>query len=400
LAGQIVTQGVSDEFVERQPAVAVQWRSDSAEALAQLALAQLASRGPNHAAALARRSLQIDPLNTAALSAVGLTLDRVGQSDQANRAMTVAGARGWRDPVTQIWLMQHRLATGDYVQGFARADALLRRAPGPRPFLFGVVAAAAENPAAMPPLVERLKADPDWRSAFLTYLDSADGARAETEIYELLHALSRGPAPPSDDEVSGYLMRLAQEGRFADARQAWRSLSRSAPPGDTPIYDGDFETPRASTPFDWSLNDGVGWTATVADAPGRGHGRALRLDYDGTSPPHPLGELLTLAPGAYRLTGQVYAERPDAPGQLHWLVLCRGRADRLTRTQTNTVHAGEWNGFGTTFAVPATGCPTQVLELTADPADEPNEVTVWFDNIAVAAVTQAGASANSAADSH
>src|SRR5580698_9118225 len=110
LAGQMLTQGVSDDLAEHDPATAVLWRSDSAEALAQLALRQLASQTLNHAAALARRSLNLDPLNAAALSALGLTLDRAGRADQANRAMSVAGAQGWRDPVTQIWLMQHRLA--------------------------------------------------------------------------------------------------------------------------------------------------------------------------------------------------------------------------------------------------------------------------------------------------
>jgi hypothetical protein len=215
-----------------------------------------------------------------------------------------------------------------------------------------------------------------------------------------LHGLSSGPRPPSADEISGYLVRLAKEGRFIDARRAWRSLSRSAPPVDAAVYNGDFEAPPAGTPFDWSLNDGVGWTAAIADAPGQGHGRALKLDYDGASPPHPLGEVLNLAPGPYRLMGQVYAGGSDAASQLHWVVQCGGVADRLAETQTKAVRPNDWDGFEAEFTVPGTGCPTQVLVLTADPADEPNEVTIWFDNLAIAAMAQTGARANSAADSH
>jgi hypothetical protein len=213
---------------------------------------------------------------------------------------------GWATPAppTQIWLMRRDLLARRFAGAFAHADALLRREPTPPPGVFAILTAAALEPGAVGPLAERLAANPSWRSDFFDFLAGEARPPPTTVTAALLTRLAAGPTPPTDAEVAPYLRLLVSQQRFADAAAAWRRLTPGAPSTATGVYDGDFERPPGSTPFDWSLGGGVGWTASIAASPDGPRGQALNVEYDGVSPPQPLRQLLVLSPGAYRLSGR------------------------------------------------------------------------------------------------
>ncbi len=383
LAGQFVTQGLSDYFLDSNPGLAVAWRGDSPDALTRFATSLLPARRYELAARFARRALKLAPLNATAITAYGLALDGLGHANKADQVLTIAGERSWRDAPTQIWLLKRRLLQGRYAEGFAHVDALLRQEERYPPLPLAILAAAALDPKAVQPLADRLSFDPSWRVPFFIFLANAPRADFVDEEGALLTRLKGTSAPPTDQELGYYLSRLIHDQRYAEAEAAWRRL---APPGtasSTLLSNGDFEHPAGQSPFEWQLASGVGWTAQIAGAPGDGHGKALNVDYDGVSPPQPLRQFLVLAPGAYHFSGMGYDQSGQGAGSMVWQVACYGSSTVLASVAIPPGPSDEWRPFSVDFTVPSTACTAQTLSLTATPADVHEDINVWYDNLGV-----------------
>jgi hypothetical protein len=384
LGGQFVRQGVSDNLLDDNPELSMLWMGDSSDAIAQLARMRLQTRDPGGAARLAVKALQLEPLNAPALTTYGLAQETLRQTASANRAMTLAGRLGWRDLPTQLWLFRRDLLAFDFGDAFDHVDALLRRVPSPPVPVLTVLAAVSRDPRAVAPLASHLAASPSWRLPFFTFL-AVVRPPATDVAGQLMTRLAAGPSPPTDQELGFYLAGLAGQGRYAEAEQAWRRLTPGGASQGS-VHDGDFERPARPTPFDWWLTSGVGWTASIADSP-EGHGKALRIDYDGDSKPLPLRQLIVLAPGAYRLSGRMLdAGGAGAPGFV-WRVICPAGADPLAEAPAPQGAAGQWRAFSVDFTTPAAGCPAQLLDLAVERGDVPKDITVWYDDLAISPVT-------------
>jgi len=386
LGGQFLTQGMSDYFLEFDPGAAVLWRGDSSDALTRFATAQLPAQHWELARRLAIRAIRLAPLNATAITAYGLALDGAGQTDKADQVLSLAGQRSWRDPPTQIWLLKRRLTQGQYAEGLAHLDALLRQEERYPPLPLAIMAAAGLDPKAQGPLAERLSYAPRWRTPFLQFLAGTPRTDFVDEEGALEARLMATSAPPTDEELNFYLSRLLREQRYADAEAAWRKLSPQSAASSALISDGDFEHPPRQTPFDWQLASGIGWTAQVGDAPGDGHGKALSVEYDGVSPVQPLRQYLVLAPGTYRFTGMGFDQGGQDADSMVWRIACDGSGDALGTAKILAGTPGQWRPFSADFTIPPTGCPAQMLLLTTSPGDVHKDIVVWYDNLAIAAV--------------
>jgi hypothetical protein len=386
LGGQFITQGVSDDYLRSDPELAVLWRGDSADAVAALARERLVGRDRDGAARLSGRALQLAPLNASALTTYGIAMDELGRQPRADLAMTVAGRLSWRDVVTQIWLFRRLLLAGDFEAALNHGDALMRRENDVPKVLLAAVAAAARDPRMVDPLARHMAQNPAWRGPLLVFL-SYDAQPPATDVARaLLTRLAAGPTPPTDDELAVYLRRLVGDQRFADAASDWRTLTHAA--GQTGyVHDGDFERPPGQTPFDWTYSSGVGWTVDIADAPGEGRGQALKLEYDGVSPPKLVRQMLVLPAGSYRLSGRAYSDGDADPKQLGWGVVCATTGQALAAVRTPP-SKGQWSAFAAELSVPADGCPAQWLVLSAEPGDARSDIDVWYDDIQIAPIAQ------------
>lgn len=382
LGGQMVRQGVSDNDLADQPAAAVLWGGDSADALTAIARQRLLAHDPRRAAVFARRALQHEPLDEPALSLYGVAQDQLGQGALADRVMTLAGTRSWRDLTTQVWLFLRRMRERRFQEGLERADALIRRQPEPPAILLRILAAAMRDPDAMEAMARRLVYAPEWRRGFIDVL-ARDPQLPPDAAYPLLARLAAGPTPPTDGEIGSLLKRLTAQGDYAEAVQDWRVLTR-APPSTSLVNNGGFERAPGPAPFDWTLGAGVGWSAQIAPAPGEGHGQGLEVDYDGVSPPQPTQQLLVLAPGGYRLSGDQLSDGQGSSPPLVWEVACADSGESLARATFLPGEASQWRTFSADFVVPSAGCAAQWLRLTADPGEIHTDATVWYDNLRVA----------------
>ena len=385
LGGQFIRQGVSDNLLNDKPELAMLWMGDSSDAVAQLARYRLQTRDPSGAARLAKKALQLSPLNARAITTYGLAMEAQRQPAIAGRAMTLAGQRGWRDLITQVWLFRRDLLANNFKDAVDHADALMRRVPSPPGPVLRILAVAARNPDAIGPLADRLAANPGWREAFLVYLGAYEKPPTTDIVGQLMTRLQRGPARPTDEEIGFYLASLAVQGKYQEAEAAWRQLTPGARGGY--VHDGDFVKPARTTPLDWWLVNGVGWTASIDNSPDPSHGHALRIDYDNVSKPIPLRQLIVLPPGVFRLSGRMLDAGDGGSSGFAWRVICVGADDPLAQAPAPAGAPGQWRTFSADFTVPATGCPAQLLDLAADRGGIQKDITLWYDDLAIAPTT-------------
>jgi tetratricopeptide (TPR) repeat protein len=335
-------------------------------------------RDLERASALAARALAADPTQVTPLRDLGLIAARRGEAATAMALMSLAGRRSPLDGRTHLWLMIHRLAAGDYAGAFADADDLLRHAPNLTPILNPLLAAyAAPGRAA---LQARLATNPPWRSSFLIALAAQAPDPAVTQA--LLGALQETAAAPTPEEWSAYFARRVKDQAYELAYLDWlKTLPRSALAQAKSIYDGDFRGMPGAPPFNWRLGGGLGGGADL-DHSAAPAGGGLHARYDGYGAPELAEQLLVLAPGAYRFSGEARASG-DASRALRWTLFCANPSGEVLAQVPAPDGSGASRRFSADVHVPDTGCPAQWLRLTPSPTDHIRPLEVWYRGLAM-----------------
>ena len=290
--------------------------------------------------------------------------------------MTRAALRGRRDVATQSWWLQRSLAAGDAPGAVLRLDALLRSEPELEPRLFPLMTALLSVPAARPAWVRSLVVDPPWRQALLDDFVLKDPDL--DAVGQLFAALDERGSTPSDVERGGLLTRIALAGRYADARMMWVRWVGLA--GSTAPYDGGFQRRTGPPPFNWRIVQPTRGVAAMEARPGVGS--ALTASYPSSESTMIAEQLLTLAPGAYRLMGQWRVELPAPGAAMSWTLTCAAPLAAIGEWRHGTDVQMQWTGLDLAFTVPA-GCQGQWLRLSGRAGDGFGEVATAFTALRV-----------------
>jgi len=333
---------------------------------------------------LARRALLSDPLDSRALSLLGLVAERKADLARAEALMSLAAARSWRNPAPHVWLFAQAIRRGKFEEALAQADGLLRVSPQYEATIYPVLTIFGIDPEALAALEGALAANPPWRRSFLASA-VANGAndRLMTQLYQ---SLIRSSQPPTAAEMKPYLDRLILVGRFEEAYQDWRATSS---PAETPVrypYNGNFEAPLDGLPFNWVFDSISGAEIQITEAPDRGNSRAMRVQFSGARARFGrVGQLLMLAPGSYDLELAVKASSLRTERGPVWQVSCAETHALLAETKPVT-GTTPWTDLKVRFSLPASGCNAQWLQLIipARTASESEiEGEVWFQSFRV-----------------
>jgi hypothetical protein len=333
---------------------------------------------------LARRALLSDPLDSRALSLLGLVAERKGDLARAEALMSLAAARSWRNPVPHVWLFAQAIRRGKFDEALAQSDGLLRVYPQYEATMFPVLTVFGTDPGALTALEEALAANPPWRRSFLaSSIVTGANDRLMTRLYQsLIHSRQS----PTADEMKPYLDRLILVGRFEEAYQDWRATSS---PAETPVrypYNGNFEVPLDGLPFNWVFDAISGAEIQVTEAPDRGNSHALRVQFSGARARFGrVGQLLMLAPGSYDLELAVKSSSLRTERGPVWQISCAESRVLLAETKPVT-GTTSWTDLKIKFTVPSSGCNAQWLQLIipARTASESEiEGEVWFQNFRV-----------------
>ena len=372
LAGFLLSQSLILTRADPEGALA-RWPWNTA-ARAEQATALLTA-GQDRATAARVRTLSVaalreQPLSVPALRALGVAQAITGDDGTAGRTLAFAETLSRRDLPTELWLIEDRVAQGDVAGALIHYDRALRTADTAPDLLFPVLVAASADPAVAGQLARLVAARPLWWRDYLMRLIQANPSSAGTATIVAAVRLD----PGDGDErtlLSAAMTRLADAGRTDLA-------ARLAPVAGT-LRNGGFDAQGGLVPFDWRLAEEGDLDAEI-DARPDGRGNALFLDARSGRGGHVARQLLTLAPGRYRLTGTV---GDVAAGEVPTVYLaCAGEAPVIGRFRTRAAPAGGAS-FAIEFAVPA-GCRGQWFSIEAVAPLDAGDRRPWIDDLRIA----------------
>jgi hypothetical protein len=302
--GFLVVGSGLDRASAQQPGIA-RWvpRLLAAEAHRAEATLALQSNAMAEAIEPASRAVLADPINPRSTGLLGAAQLEAGQQVKADRTFRVAGRFGWREPLTQIYFMNVALNSGQPRLAALRLDAVLRQAPN-LPGRDTFIAQFTGTPDRRAALAERLALHPSWTAAFIAETPGVALPELESRA-SILESL----ATPrwGCDTVAPMVARMIQLGGVASAKQLWRAHCASASAG---IADPGFRQITLGRPpiaFDWNLV-GSGDVSANAANPG------LLVRVSGASPLPVAWQMLSLAPGRYRLSWTALSGSNPAKG--------------------------------------------------------------------------------------
>lgn len=387
LAWRVLTLGLADHFAASDPARSMAWRPGHPEAAIALAEQAAARDAKGEASArLARSALRSDPLDGRGYRLLAQQADAAGHKAEAARLYFLAAATSPRDIPSQVWLANHFLAKGNAGRAMAHMDFLMKSSPQTTASLYPALLAMAATPAAHPALVERLVAQPRWRTGVMAYL--LRNASQLDSLALLVETLRKSPGGLSEGERDLWLTRLTQEERWGKAYLTWVSqLPPEKLSGLRSIHNGGFEDVPDESVFDWHFRHVPGALIERVAGEGVSGQKALRIRFaDRRVPFNHVRQLLALAPGPYVLRWRARPEGLLAVKGLSWSLDCAGKGRRILLETEPLRGDGPWQEFSAYFQVPEEGCGGQwlSLKLSAKGAGEQHVAgTAWFDDVRV-----------------
>lgn len=358
------------------PEVAVRIAPGSPAVLSRAAEAEMVAGRVDQARDLAEMALTASPFDLRALRILGLATARTDE-DAADPILTLAGNWSLRDDPSHAWLMTRRLRRGDYVGAFGHADVLARRREDLRQGVFRFFAtAAAEDPRAVPALLQRVAARPNWRQDFLAHLREAENGPAVQASLAL--GLQGGPGALTDHELEVIYTDWLAAGRIPGLVALRARTGRPAPAA---IVDGGFDGPPNPLPFRWYTVPSPGVTPTLSEDRSRDGQSALFIESDGFLAVDVAAQLLSLPAGAHGLTYSAWTEAGGPDPRLRWTLRCVESGALIAASPVP--ESAAWRRTRFDFTVPAAGCSVQWLRLETTQGSRRTAIAAWIDDVVV-----------------
>ena len=325
--------------------------------------------------ALAREALRRDPIAVPALAALGINADARGDNFGARHFFNYAQTLSRRDLTTQLWALEDAVSRGDVTSVLRHYDIALRVFPEMREALFPILASASVGPEIRAELTRTLAQKPLWGSDFISFLArKSPDPRSTSQLFLGLRRMGVTVPRSADAAVIDALL--------ADNRidEAWAYYARMHPGANrrqsrNPHFTEIIDTPSQ---LDWKAfsDDGIVTSIQkgVVDflAPAGIGGNLLQ-------------QIQFLPSGRYRLIGHSSGIDQTVRAQPYWSLTCKdgaefGRIDLPNSAENGGVFTG-------VFSVPS-GCPVQILKLTARPSDAITGLSGQIDRAMLSPVEQ------------
>lgn len=292
----------------------------------------------------------------------GVEAQLAGDQPLALRAFLEARQRNPRAIAPRYFLAGLYLKTGETGAGLTEISALARLVPQSLPQIAPYLAAYARTPAAAPQVKAMLEDHPQLELALLNEL------AGNTANAELMLNLWSGRGGEEAKTWQGRLLNgLVDAGRFNEARAVWARFTGIAAEQDR-LFDSEFMV-QALPPFGWKLASGP---SGIAEPQGGGRLHAL---YYGRDDLVLASQLMTLAPGRYRLAMDVKASSPTTES-LSWTIRCLPDSKLIASIQL--VRSG---AVAVPVTIPAAGCAAQRLELAGAAPEFPEKAEVTISRL-------------------
>lgn len=358
----VVAVGMGAYLETRRPALALRFQQNNPVAAAALAFEQLSvAGGPSaeakaRAARLATAALAESPVVASAPRTLAIVAAAAGQERRSVALMDYALRLSRRDLPVHLWFIERGVARDDIPRVLDHYDMALRTSSRGRAVLIPVLVQATEDPAIRSRLIPLLAERPRWGDEYLAAL--ARSSEVAPAAAQLARALERRGLPIDPYREAQIANQLIARQEFAAARELLEG-KRTGPL----LRDGAFREASNASPFAWQLTSSYDFGADRAGGNGEaGSGLSIFASRDRGG--EVARQLLTLAPGSYRLTttaSGVAAEPGDRP---YWMLACaRPNTPEIGRLDLAPGRRARAEGR---FQVPA-GCGGQYLILVTRP---------------------------------
>ncbi len=321
---------------------------------------------------LVKRALGRDVTQPPAIELSALSAEAKGDRARAARLFELSSAVSRRSLPTRLWLIQRAVDRGDVAGALEDFDLALRTSTGAPKVLFPVLARASADPDLAGPIARLLDRPEDWRVMFLNY--AVTEAHAGPGVSAVVLRM-RDRRVITDNQVDQLLIgELVNEQQFRLARTI---QDRFHPTSAAPVQDPDFSDARRAFPFGWNLVETGSAGAERAQIDGR---PALSWQASPGGEGQVATQLLTLAPGAWRLATRTASAPAEDDAPPVWTLACAetggGELARLVQPKQKDQDASA------EFTVPA-DCTAQWLVLNLKAGDAPNRsgaiAKVWVE---------------------
>lgn len=292
------------------------------------------------------------PLAADAFLVEGTAAQMANDGDRAERLFLAARTRNPRSEGARYFLAEHYLKTGRIQAGLVEMGALARLSERASEPLVPALVAYARTPGAIAELRRFFVTAPVVRGRTLSLL--AGDARNAPLILALMPESRPGAIEGDWPQRLVRSMVLAED--YSGAEAMWVRLSGVSSRGL--LYNPQFRDLPGQPPFNWSYGSG---SAGVAE-PSRSGG--LNVIYYGREDATLASQMLRLAPGHYQLAMRI--DGPTRAKGVGWTIICYPGSTAILQLPLGTVNKGAISG---NFAVPASGCPAQSLELRGQPPE-------------------------------
>lgn len=344
----------------------------------------LAARTPGELQSLKPQLIDVlrhEPMDFRAARSIAFIELTENRSDAARRMLQTVGRNTKREALTHVWLMNDAFEKKRHDDFLLQSEIVMRVKPETSQQVFLMLTKLIDDGALVEPVATALAEKPFWRPAFFDAFGSA--SKNNANALRLYATLKRKGSPASSSEQRVWL--LTQVGKVDTERLvAWWSAIRSQPLPDSEagLRNGNFEGSSAPQPFDWTFYIPDGSFAEVSSSPS-GAGHSLYVEMEGSSDQSVARQILTLQPGRYRLSYDLYPISDLSSRGLTVSILCgKGTNFVPLNSQTAAGPADQWTRKTQDFTIPA-DCTTQQISIDLKPGGFSTEVQAYFDNMAV-----------------
>lgn len=339
----------------------------SADGLATEAALAAAAGDFDVARAFADKAVAASPLNQPAARQNAEVELLAGDEAAAERKLGLTALLGWRDLAAQSRLMMRHAKTGDIEATLNSLDAVQRRA-GVTDETQQIATLALAEPSVAEEFLQILSTDPPWRQEMFGYTNRLD-AQAVDRFAFALEQLKNSRTPPRVEEINSVLDRaveleegglLAAYGPSLLGPTAGKKLTNANSglfediPGDEQVSGG---------PFAWKRGRAKRTTITTTNPSGSGD-TVLFVRTRSRVPADIMVKNLILDQGSYRLSYRQKVSANERGVGLEWTLRCG--AERLTVTSSTESSGEGWESVTSSFRIPNSGCPSQILALRSE----------------------------------
>ncbi len=327
----------------------------------------------NIAALLKRAPLADEPLLLALQDA-----EHPHKAENAGQLLDEVISRNPRSRQAHLLRLAEQIEENRVEEAALTVAVLSRLMPNSGSLLIEELAKLSSSPAARQSILRVVEADGAMRSQLLEAL-ARQGADPDT-IFSLagpVQPSAYGQAPRWQTLMLG---QLVSQGQIARAHRVWSQLA-GVDATSSLIYDADFQGLPGPPPFNWNLEASPEGLAEMSAS-----GRALYVEFYGRRDAVLGSQLLTLAPGEYRLSFDADGSASGDGGRLAWTIACQSGGSALVTLPIEGLDVSS-QAFSAPFVVPER-CSAQWLRLAGKFGEFPKDQRATISNFRIAKAGQ------------